>query len=205
MSKKNYNATPQAKAAKQVWRDSLEGKEYMRAYHARRMEDPQTAKKKADAQRLRRQTNASRRLIDQKYNHEYTRRAEVKTKKNEKRRLRRKTDISYRVAERIRGRIKDLLGRDKPEAVSKSLGCKAKDLIFHLEAQFLPGMTWENYGLYGWHIDHIKPLASFDLLDLTQYRQACHYTNLRPMWSKDNLKKGAKLIAVGDSDDEDSE
>lgn len=61
----------------------------------------------------------------------------------------------------------------------------------HLEAQFAPGMTWENRG--EWHVDHIRPLASFDLTDPEQLRTASHYTNLQPLWASDNLAKGARL------------
>jgi hypothetical protein len=63
------------------------------------------------------------------------------------------------------------------------------NLKIHLESKFQPGMTWENHGRNGWHIDHIKPLCSFDLTDLMQLRQACHYTNLQPLWAKENLRK----------------
>jgi hypothetical protein len=51
-------------------------------------------------------------------------------------------------------------------------------------------MTWDNYG--DWHLDHKKPLISFDLTDLEQFRVAAHYTNLQPLWALDNLKKGSK-------------
>lgn len=64
----------------------------------------------------------------------------------------------------------------------------------HIERQFKKGMTWENNGTgdLKWHLDHIMPLASAktesELLNLF------HYTNLRPMWSKENIRKGAKII-----------
>lgn len=64
------------------------------------------------------------------------------------------------------------------------------ELRAHLETRFLPGMTWENYG--AWHIDHVRPLASFDLTDRAQLLQACHYTNLQPLWARDNRSKGAR-------------
>lgn len=60
----------------------------------------------------------------------------------------------------------------------------------HLEAKFSEGMTWQNYGT--WHIDHIRPLASFDLTDPAQVRLACHFTNLQPLWGADNIRKGDK-------------
>jgi hypothetical protein len=58
----------------------------------------------------------------------------------------------------------------------------------HLEAQFLPGMTWENQGK--WHVDHIKPLASYDLTDPDEQKGAFHWLNLRPLWGLDNSAKG---------------
>ena len=50
-------------------------------------------------------------------------------------------------------------------------------------------MSWKNYGYYGWHLDHIRPLSSFDLTDREQFLEACHYTNLQPMWGIENIRK----------------
>lgn len=51
-------------------------------------------------------------------------------------------------------------------------------------------MSWENRHL--WHIDHIVPLATAkteqDVIALN------HVSNLRPMWSKENLSKGDKRL-----------
>jgi len=54
-------------------------------------------------------------------------------------------------------------------------------------------MTWDNYGYYGWHIDHIKPCASFDLVDEEEQRKCFNYRNLQPLWSGDNFAKNSKL------------
>ena len=72
-------------------------------------------------------------------------------------------------------------------------GCKIDFLMGYLESKFTSGMTWKNHKLYGWHIDHIIPLSSFDLTDRDQYLKACHYTNLQPLWAVDNIRKGNKL------------
>jgi hypothetical protein len=54
-------------------------------------------------------------------------------------------------------------------------------------------MTWENYG--EWELDHIRPISSFDLRDKEQFAEACHYTNLQPLWKEDNRTKRDKLAA----------
>ena len=73
---------------------------------------------------------------------------------------------------------------------AKDLGCTIKELKIYLESKFQPGMTWENHGRFGWHIDHEVPLSSFDLTDREQFLKACHYTNLQPLWWNENLSKG---------------
>ena len=73
-------------------------------------------------------------------------------------------------------------------------GCTIKELMIHIEKQFEPGMTWDNHGLYTWHIDHKHACARFDLTDPEQQKKCFHYTNLQPLWAKDNLSKGSKII-----------
>lgn len=79
----------------------------------------------------------------------------------------------------------------KNSTTATLLGCSAKYLKEYLEAKFLPGMTWANRGVQGWHIDHCLPLASGSTRE--EIEALCHYTNLQPMWASDNLKKGAKM------------
>lgn len=75
------------------------------------------------------------------------------------------------------------------------LGCTMAEFVAYIESLWSDGMTWENWTRDGWHIDHIIPLSAFDLSDEEQVKAACHYTNLRPLWAKDNLRKGAKVDA----------
>ena len=70
------------------------------------------------------------------------------------------------------------------------VGCNLQELREHLEKQFTIGMSWENQGQ--WHIDHIRPCASFDLSKEEERHKCFHYTNLQPLWASDNLSKGSK-------------
>jgi len=79
-------------------------------------------------------------------------------------------------------------------AAFKYLGCSIPELISRLESMFKDGMTWDNYGRTGWHIDHIKPMAMFDLSKESEQRKACHYKNLQPLWALENSAKGARWI-----------
>lgn len=84
-------------------------------------------------------------------------------------------------------------GNKEGRSWTKVLGYDVDDLRAHLERQFLKGMSWENMG--EWHIDHIVPVSSFNItgVDCPELRRAWALTNLRPLWAKDNLRKGAKV------------
>jgi hypothetical protein len=108
-----------------------------------------------------------------------------------------KTDLQYKLSRSLRTRMNLALRRKvKPGSTIKALGVPISDLIKYLETKFLPGMTWSNHGLKGWHIDHIKPLSSFDLTDPNQFKKAAHYTNLQPLWACDNIAKGSRSAAA---------
>lgn len=107
---------------------------------------------------------------------------------------RRKIDVQFKLSLSLRARLnKAVRGNYKGGSAVKDLGCSIEELKRYLESKFQDGMTWDNWKINGWHIDHIKPLASFDLTDRNQFIQACHYTNLQPLWAKENLLKGDKV------------
>jgi hypothetical protein len=104
-----------------------------------------------------------------------------------------KTDIMYRISRNIRARLnKALVNNYKNSSAVRDLGCSIQELRSHLESKFTPGMSWNNYGIKGWHIDHVVPISNFDLSDPEQAKLACHYTNLQPLWWTDNLRKGSR-------------
>jgi hypothetical protein len=101
------------------------------------------------------------------------------------------TDINFKLASHMRTRINLALnGNWKSGHTLKLLGCSIEFLKKYLEAQFTEGMSWTNHTLDGWHIDHIIPCAKFDLINPEEQRKCFHYTNLQPLWAKENLLKG---------------
>ena len=87
---------------------------------------------------------------------------------------------------------KGLNGERKYLKTQEIVGCSWEELKHHLESQFQLNMTWDNHGQYGWHIDHIIPLASAKTEE--EIYKLNHYTNLQPLWWEDNLEKGDKLV-----------
>ena len=109
------------------------------------------------------------------------------------RKSRRNRDPMFRVLSNLRTRIHEVLTAKYivKEATTKKLtGCTLEYLKNYLEKKFKDGMSWDNYGQ--WHIDHIRPCASFNLLDPIEQKICFHYTNLQPLWAEDNLKKSNK-------------
>jgi hypothetical protein len=125
---------------------------------------------------------------------EYNKARYIKNKKKirEYEKIRKRNDVGYSMSCKLRSRLRRALkGNYKSGSAIKDLGCSISFLKSYIEKLFEPNMSWNNYG--EWHIDHIVPLASFDLSDREQLLKACHYTNLQPLWAKDNLSKGSKL------------
>jgi len=107
------------------------------------------------------------------------------------------SNIQYRLQHILRSRFKSALKNNaKSGSAVKDLGCSILILKSYLESKFLPGMTWDNYGFYGWHIDHIIPISSVDLTNTEQLKMVCHYTNLQPLWAKENRSKSNKCSIV---------
>ena len=120
-------------------------------------------------------------------------------------------DPEFALSERMRRQIKKKLAFDPhlPEAVRYGLkndkrsnkveallNYTISDLRVHLERQFLPGMTWQGLSRTGWHVDHILPRKCFDVSTLDGIKAYWSLSNLRPLWARDNLRKGARIEAL---------
>lgn len=98
-------------------------------------------------------------------------------------------DPDFKIPRALRNRLYTAIKRGyKAGSAVSDLGCSIEDFKEYIAAQFQPDMTWENWG--EWHLDHIKPLNSFNLSDREQFLEACHFSNMQPLWAAENLSKG---------------
>jgi len=112
-----------------------------------------------------------------------------------KRRLKR-SDAKYKIRMSIGRSIRRHIQNGKDNKHCEDiLGYTFEELKQHLESLFQKGMNWDNYGFYGWHIDHKLPISSFNFEFTTdeEFKECWGLNNLQPLWAKDNLSKGAKL------------
>ena len=115
-----------------------------------------------------------------------------KRKYDKKKRM---TDPLYKLRKNTRTRLNEFLKTKNIRKTSKTfeiVGCAPIELKYHIERQFTDNMSWENYGFYGWYIDHKIPLDAGKTEE--EIYKLCHFTNLQPLWGDINIKKGKKII-----------
>lgn len=174
--KYNKNSKP-----KKIFLTELEKKEKARLYRENNREKC--------CESTRKYRNKNRDKVNQ-------RSRELKSKRrdelNELTRIKRLEDINFRL--KCRGRALSYQACKKQnikktESYTNTIGCTIVQFKDHIESLFTNGMNWDNMGK--WHLDHIKPCASFDLSDINQFKECFHYTNQRPLWASDNLSKSS--------------
>ena len=201
---------------------ALKNKEKIAAYMLKwRLSNPEKYKEQQQAQRLKQQNSPKHKDKRDAINAKYKLKRELDTdwrkKKNESMRNARKLDPNWAAKRRaylqkivknnpdlqikntLRVRVISAVKKQQTKKANQTqelIGCTTDHLRQHLESQFKPGMTWENRGYNGWHIDHIKPCASFDLSDPTQQRACFHWSNLQPLWGTENQIKGARFNGI---------
>ena len=126
---------------------------------------------------------------------EYNARPEIKARANQRWRDRYYSDPVYRIGRNVSNSIYQALklrGKTKGGSTFDHLPYTPEELAEHLEKQFDEHMTWDNQGTY-WHIDHIRPHASFkyDSLDHPEFQECWALENLRPLKASENISKGS--------------
>lgn len=113
----------------------------------------------------------------------------INAKRREREKMRRDSEPAYRLRHNLSTRLYIAVSK-KIGRTFEIVGCSLDELMSHLESKFTDGMSWDNYG--EWHIDHIRPCTSFNLDDPAEQLICFHWSNLQPLWAKDNLSKGGK-------------
>ena len=83
-------------------------------------------------------------------------------------------------------------GFSKESKTAKTLGCSWKQFTKHIESQFTDGMSWDNKS--EWHLDHVVPLSCATTIEGLE--KLSHYTNIRPLWAAENLRKSDNLVLM---------
>lgn len=108
---------------------------------------------------------------------------------------RKKTNLTYRMIHSLRNRIRIAIKKNVKQGKSLNLlGCSIEFFKEYISKKFTNGMTWDNWGK--WHLDHIIPCCQFDLSKLEEQQKCFHYTNMQPLWAKDNLSKAKKCNEI---------
>lgn len=121
----------------------------------------------------------------------YWSKPENRIRKAANKRAQYQASLHFRMLDKLRSRMGRAIKHHRKSKVTLELvGCSLEQLRSHLESQFQPGMSWDNYG--EWHVDHIRPCASFDLSKPAEQQACFHYSNLQPLWGRENILKGDK-------------
>lgn len=162
-------------------------KKYNKIYNAEYRNDPKNREKIKEYQL---QYSSSAEYKERKK--EYVRKPENRARKNSRKNERYKNDIQFRLSENLRGRLRKAIKNcQKTGSAVRDLGCTIEEFKVYIEGLFLPGMSWKDWGFGDdkWHLDHIKPIKMFNMEAREELLQVCHYTNIRPLWQKDNLSR----------------
>lgn len=105
------------------------------------------------------------------------------------------SDVAFTLKMRTSALLRaSLRGGLKSKKTVELLGHPIEDLRAHLESQFKGGMTWERFMAGDIHIDHIRPVSSFQITseDCEDFKKCWSLENLQPLWAEDNLRKGTR-------------
>jgi hypothetical protein len=174
------------KIAQKKYRQSEKGRAKSREYDRNRAEQKKLYKqteKYKESQRRYRATDAYKEAAERYRKSPKGRRTRSEYQKNHlptklSRYLRRRLTMAMELGSKAGSAVRDL-------------GCSINEFKLYIENQFQPGMSWDNYGK--WHLDHVIPLAYYDLSSRQEFLEACNYLNIQPLWAKDNLEKRRKI------------
>lgn len=181
--------TEKCKEYMRTWRDNNREKlnEYFREYRKKNKERLSIYGRNYRAENI-----TATRAAKRKYKLTHKEKCAASERKRVKERFRNDVQYKLRILAGCASQRMVKAGWTKRHKSAQLIGCTWGQLKAHIESQFKPGMSWQNHSKFGWHIDHIRPLMSFDLTRPDQMAAAMHYTNLQPLWWRENIIKGGK-------------
>lgn len=182
----------------------MQTKEEKRIYDKKRYEtnknNPEFVKKKKESNKKYYKNNPEKIKAYQEQNKEKRKvymigyQKQNKEKTNKLRSERRKTDPNFKIITSLRSQQNRAIKRNqKTGSTIDYLGCSIEYFKKYIEDQFVEGMSWDNWSMDGFHLDHQIPLSIVDLNDESDLRHVLHYTNLQPMFASENIRKSNKL------------
>lgn len=134
----------------------------------------------------------------QRYHEKSKHKTRISKKRRHKERL--ETDLNYKLRIKLKDRINKSVKGILSQTLLALLGCDFAFFRHWIERNFARDMSWDNFGfgMNKWNIDHEVPLCAFDLTNPEQQRLAFHWSNMFPVWQKENLAKGGKIRAAID-------
>lgn len=121
-----------------------------------------------------------------------------KKKAAEYQRNKKENDIQYKIRRNVSSMIYQrlrnrLASKETLSTFNDILPYTIEELMDHLEKQFDPGMTWDNYGCGEgkWEIDHYTPDSwfNYDSINDENFKESWKLENLQPAWSLPNRSK----------------
>ncbi len=187
------NYTKNNKNKIKVYKDEYnlrhKNKEYFKEYYLKHKE-----KKKIQG-KLYRQNNSDV-IKDRDKKYQAKNRSRINQLSNKYAKEKRASCPSFRInknmSKAVWGMLKDKKGY---RSWNSLVGYSKEELIKHLESKFTKGMSWENYGKGGWHVDHIIPRCKFNSADEKKFKQCWDLANLQPLWESTSV-----AISYGESD-----
>lgn len=169
--KRKLASSPEEEATRSQLREKYKRRaEYNRAYAKKRYADPEYKARMA----------------------EYNAKPEVKAKRNARNKVRRVEDPMFAIKESMKVRIFDLLKNVKVDKCNDLFGASRAQMEKWLEYQFTEGITWENFGDV-WQVDHVIPVAFFDISVREEHFLCFNWTNLRPLLKEENTSKSDSI------------
>ena len=200
---KEYDAKPENKERK---------KEYDAEYYAR--PEIKERKKERDARPENKEKHSQsvrkyRAKPENKEKHnqsarKYSAKPEIKERRNQREKERCQIDSCYKlrrnISSAVRNGLKNNGGSKRSSSILSKLPYTMQQLKSHIESLFESWMNWENHGPYDpnkktWQIDHIKPHSSFhyENMDCQEFKDCWSLSNLRPLETIANIRKGNKI------------